>query len=173
MAATAEALLAIYLNDHLAGAVAGTELARRLAGAEGAENLRRLASEIEEDRAALRDIMSTLGAPVRRYKLMASWFVEKATRLKFNGQLLSRSPLSRVIELETLRLGVEGKAAAWRVLRTRAETDPRLDAARLDDLIARALRQIAELEQLRVRAAVETFGGEVVEQGTPAEGGTS
>jgi hypothetical protein len=61
-----------------------------------------------------------------------------AGRLKFNGRLLARSPLSDLEELELLLLGVEGKAAGWRTLRTLADTDTRLDAGRLDELISRA-----------------------------------
>lgn len=163
------ALLGIYLNDHLAGAVAGTGLAGRLAAAErgkpGGDVLARLAGEIDEDRAALLDMMAALGVPVRRYKTVAAWVAERVGRLKPNGHLVSRSPLSRVVELEALRLGVEGKAAGWRTLRVRADHDPRLDAARLDALIARAGRQIDDLERLRVTVAAEAFGGAVA-QGT-------
>jgi hypothetical protein len=77
----------------------------------------------------------------------------KAGRLKFNGRLRSRSPLSDLEELELLRLGIEGKAAGWRTLRTQANTDTRLDAGRLDELISRASSQADQLEELRVRAA--------------------
>jgi len=164
-------LLGIYLNDHLAGAVAGTGLAGRLAGAErgkpGGDVLARLAGEIEEDRAALLDMMAALDVPVLRYKTVAAWAAERVGRFKPNGRLLSRSPLSRVIELEAMRLGVEGKAAAWRTLRVRAEHDSRLDSARLDALIVRAREQIDELERLGVRAAADAFGGEVGHRATP------
>ena len=150
-------LLGIYLNDHLAGATAGTELARRMArshrGREDSGALSRLAAEIAQDRSALTDIMAALGVTVRAYKVGAAWVGEKAGRLKFNGRLLSRSPLSDLEELEILRLSVEGKAAGWRTLRARADTDARIDAGRLDELIARADRQVEELEELRVRAA--------------------
>ena len=64
--------------------------------------------------------MAVLGLPVRHYKLSAAWAAEKAARLKLNGRLLSRSPLSSLEELEMLRLGVEGKAAGWRTLRALA-----------------------------------------------------
>jgi hypothetical protein len=150
-------LLGIYLNDHLAGATAGTELARRMArshrGREDSGPLNRLAAEIAQDRSALTDIMSALGVTVRAYKVGAAWIGEKAGRLKFNGRLLARSPLSDLEELEILRLGVEGKAAGWRTLRARADTDARIDAGRLDELISRASRQVEELEELRVRTA--------------------
>jgi hypothetical protein len=149
--------LGIYLNDHLAGATAGTELARRMARShqdrEEAALLKRLAAEISQDRSALLDIMTTLGIPVRAYKVGAAWMGEKAGRLKFNGRILSRSPLSDLEELELLRLGVEGKAAGWRTLRTLAGTDARLDADQLDELISRASSQADQLEKLRVHAA--------------------
>ncbi len=158
-------LLGIYLNDHLAGAVAGTNLARRLAVAErawtGGDVLARLADEIDQDRRTLLTIMSTLNVPVRQYKVIAAALAERASRVKPNGHLLTRSPLSRVLELEAMRLGVEGKAAGWRTLRIRAETDTRLDATQLDSLITRAQRQIDQLERLRIRAAADAFGGSV------------
>ena len=155
-------MLGIYLNDHLAGATAGTELAHRTArshrnGKNGA-TLGRLAAEIAQDRAALLDIITALGIKVRRYKVGAAWIGEKAGRLKFNGHLFARSPLSNLEELEMLRLGVEGKAAGWRTLRTLADTGTRLDPARLDELIARARRQADLLEDLRVGAAKQVTG---------------
>jgi len=149
--------LGIYLNDHLAGATAGLELARRIAGAgqlpADAGTLQRLAADIAQDRSALIDMMRALGVPVRSYKVFAGWAGEKAGRLKPNGRLRTRSPLSNLLELEMMRLGVQGKEAAWRTLRAQAGTDPRLDAGRLEELIARAAAQADILEDLRVRAA--------------------
>ncbi len=150
-------VLGIYLNDHLAGATVGTELARRVAashqGQGEAAPLQRIADEIAEDRASLLQIMSALGVPVRSYKVGVAWIGEKAGRLKLNGYLVGRSPLSSLEELEMLRLGVEGKAAGWRTLRVLADTDTRLDAGDIDELIARARRQGDILEELRVGAA--------------------
>jgi hypothetical protein len=150
-------LLGIYLNDHLAGATGGVELARRVSGSHrdqaAGSVLLRLAADVAQDRAALLDIMATLGIPVRGYKVYVAWIGEKAARLKLNGYLLARSPLSSLEELEVLRVGVEGKAAGWRTLRVLADRDSRLDPARLDDLIARARRQADQIEDLRVTAA--------------------
>lgn len=155
-------LLGIYLNDHLAGATGGAELARRLAAAhrsaEEGSSLRHLAAEVAEDRAALLDIMAALSIPVRSYKVYVAWIGEKAARLKLNGHLLTRSPLSSLEELEMMRLGVEGKAAGWRTLRVLADSDPRLDSVRLDELISRARRQADLLEELRVDAAGQVIG---------------
>ncbi|MFC6884524.1 MULTISPECIES: hypothetical protein [Actinomadura] len=154
-------LLGVYLNDHLAGATGGLELARRTAGSHrGGETgaaLKRIADEIREDREALLAIMVKLGVPVRRYKVYAAWAAEKAGRLKLNGRLASPSPLSGLVELEMLRLGTEGKAAGWSTLRELADADARLDARRLDELIARARAQSRTLEELRVKAAAGAF----------------
>jgi hypothetical protein len=152
-------LLGIYLNDHLAGATAGVELAHRMArshtGPGAGSTLQRLAAEIAQDRSELRDMMAGLGVPARSYKVCAAWLGEKAGRLKFNGRLRTRSPLSNLEELEMLRLGVEGKAAGWRTLRVLADSEDRLDGARLDGLMSRARRQADLLEELRVQAADE------------------
>jgi len=157
MAGSGTELIGIYLNDHLAGATAGTELAHRIARShdEVADRatLQRLAGEINADRRALLEIMALLGVPVRHYKTTAAWLGERAGRLKFNGRLRTRSPLSSLEELELLRLGVEGKAAGWRTLRELAGAEPRLSGAWLDELLTRARAQADLLEDLRVRAA--------------------
>jgi hypothetical protein len=157
-------LLGIYLNDHLAGATSGMELARRMAGSaepgsESAAVLKKLSAEITADRSALVALMNALGIRIRGYKVFGAWAGEKAGRVaKLNGHLLTRSPLSDLEETEILRIGVTGKAAGWRTLRTLADADSRLDAARLDELLARASRQEDELEALRVRVVNRVFG---------------
>ncbi len=160
-----QALLGIYLNDHLAGAVAGSNLARRLAASEPEGNkadvLDRLAAEIAKDRIALQEVMAALDVPVRLSETWASWTAERIGQLRLNGRVIRRSPLGRVLELEAMRLGVEGKAAGWRLLRTGAATDERLDCDRLDALIDRAQAQIKTLEQLGTEAAADVFSGQI------------
>ncbi|WP_333777494.1 hypothetical protein [Streptomyces sp. IBSBF 3136] len=150
-------LLGIYLNDHLAGATAATARVCRLTRSSGdrelADALGPVGAEIVRDRAALLGIMRALGVPVRRYKVCAGWAAEKLGRLKGNGRLVRRSPLSTVVELEALRLGVEGKAAGWRTLRCLTPAEGRLDVRQLDSLIERAERQRDVLEEWRVRRA--------------------
>ena len=153
----ADSYLATYLNDHLAGAMVGVELARRAAANNRSTTLGRalvqLAQDIEEDREALEDVMRRLDVGRDRLKVMASWSAEKLGRLKLNGELLSYSPLSRLEELELLKLGVEGKLALWRVLRHRLADDPRLRGVDLDGLIQRGTSQLRRLERHRLRAA--------------------
>ncbi|UXY23965.1 hypothetical protein N8I84_38630 [Streptomyces cynarae] len=150
-------LLGIYLNDHLAGSTVGNRrihyMVRALRDSPLAEALRPIAGELAQDRASLLDIMSLLGVPARRYKILAAETAERAGRLKPNGRLVRRSPLTSVVELEFLQLGVEGKAAGWRMLRRLAESDGRLDRQQLDELIERARRQLRALEELRLQHA--------------------
>src|SRR5437764_9218995 len=142
--------LPIYLNDHLAAATAATELAKRAAseneGTELGDALTVFSAEIEADRASLLEIMEMLGTSRDHAKVAAGWLGEKAGRLKLNGELLGYSPLSPLVELEALTLGVSGKLGLWRAL---AETvGEHLPPGMLDELIARAERQRDELERL-------------------------
>ena len=154
-------MLSIYLNDHLGGATGGLELARRTAAAHrdtsyGPE-LERLAEEIAEDRESLVGLMEALDIGVQHHKVAAGWLLEKVGRLKLNGSWVSRSPLSSLVELEGLLLGVTGKGALWRTLRVEAESDPRLDEAELEVLVARAEDQWARIEAMRLQVGVEVL----------------
>ncbi|MFE7141159.1 transaldolase [Streptomyces sp. NPDC057644] len=154
-------LLAIYLNDHYAGATGGLELLRRAAkatpnSADGAA-LVDLAKQVEEDRDALARIMTDLGVTTSQPKVAMGWLAEKAGRLKPNGHILSRSPLSDLLETESMLLGVLGKAACWRTLRILAESDERLSTDRLDTLLERAEQQSDTLEELRSAAVSRTL----------------
>ena len=163
-------LLGIYLNDHLAGATGGLELAQRLhgrnKGTEYEDRLGRIAEEIREDRETLVMIMSRLGVVPNPLKTRAAWAAERIGRLKLNGRLLQYSPLSRVEELEAMRLGVEGKRALWRSLKETRGADPRFEGIDLQQLIARAERQSDELEAMRLSAATGAFGSAQARTGT-------
>ncbi|MEV4557953.1 hypothetical protein AB0K51_13250 [Kitasatospora sp. NPDC049285] len=141
--------LHVYLNDHLTGAFGGAALADRIArahpGSTRSNDMWQLARDIEQDRNDLVRIMNRLGVPVRRYRTWLGLAGERLGRLKPNGTIMHRSPLSDLIELETLRTGVEGKAALWRALRAVAARDERLDQEELDRLAERAAAQARTL----------------------------
>ena len=149
--------LGIYLNDHLAGAIAGWELAKRATknnkGTPLEGFLSRLATDINEDRQSLEILMERLGIRKDRLKDTAAWVAEKVGRLKLNGKLFGYSDLSRLVELEGLSLGVEGKLALWRNLSQIRDRHPALAGDRLDELIGRAETQREELERVRLEAA--------------------
>lgn len=158
-------LLEIYLTDHLAAATAGVALARRTAGNNAGSEfggvLRRLAREIEDDRRALEAIVLQLGFRGSKTKEAVAWVGEKVGRLKLNGQIRGYSPLSRVLELEALAVGVGGKLALWETLLELPGIPERLSAFDLHDLVERARRQRAEILEHRLRAAREAFAKSV------------
>lgn len=152
---------AIYLNDHLAGATVGIELARRTL----AENndaqlgafLRAFLTEIEEDRDTLVRLMHSLGVARSAVKIAGAWTAEKVGRLKPNGQMRGYSPLSRLIELEGLALGVEGKRSLWLAFAAVRNHDERLPDIDFAALAERARSQRERLEPHRLAAAVEAL----------------
>ena len=95
-----------------------------------------------------------------RLKTTAAWVAEKAGRLKLNGSIVSYSPLSRLVELEALTLGVHGKVLMWQAL---AEVRPlvaRLEDLDLDALVSRGRSQLRTLQRLRLQAAAEALVGD-------------
>ena len=157
-------LLGIYCNDHLAAATGGIELVTRMLGRHRGgryePRLQELRDELVEERAALRASMTALGIPVRQYKQIASWLGEKLARAKLNGHLLSRSPLSDLVEFEFISTAVLGKRAGFETLRIVATVDPRLDAAELERIIREADKQHAWLTDVRREVTAEIFGGD-------------
>ena len=156
-----EKLLRIYLNDELFLGTAGRELARRSqranAGTELGSFLDRLVGEITEDVATLERIMERLGVPRSGVKRTLAVVGERVGRLKLNGRLREYSPLSRLWELETLALGLDGKRLLWQNLRDATETPARAPEVDLGELIERAERQRAEIEPFRADAAQKAF----------------
>ncbi|MFF1413749.1 hypothetical protein ACFVX6_28850 [Streptomyces sp. NPDC058289] len=156
-------LLGIYLNDHLTGAGAGLALVKRTARAhrdtDAGPRLAALAEEVAEDRDSLREVMLALDVPANNLRMLMGAAVAQAGRLKPNGRLLSRSPLSDVLELEAIRLGVEGKKELWRALHTLARSNPLLDAEAMGRLLARAERQADTVEALRLKAVGRALRG--------------
>jgi hypothetical protein len=149
--------LDVYLNDHLAGAMGGIELCRRAmrenSGTDLGAILQGLLAEIVEDKRALEEVAARLGSNRSPFKPAAVWVLEKAGRLKLNGQLRGYSPLSRLIELEILQSGVSAKRSLWQALQATFGNDPRLRGVDLDALIERADRQIVGIETQRLVAA--------------------
>jgi hypothetical protein len=142
-------LLRIYLQDHHAASAGGVALARRALGPS-----HRLAKQIARDRDALERVMRQLAVTPNVLKVGTVRVGELLGRLKLNGRIFERSPLSSVIELETLVVGVRGKEALWTSLRRAGVS---IDGVDLDALVESARAQGAELEALRMSAAARAF----------------
>ncbi len=155
-------LLKIYLNDHLAGAQGGVELAQRCqANNEGTplgDFLATATEDIEEDLKTLERMMEELDIPKNPAKQAGVWLSEKVGRLKLNERIKGYSDLSRLVELETLRLGVEGKASLWRSLLQVEHEYAALGNFDVAELLTRAETQRDALEKYRQEAAVKALG---------------
>lgn len=158
--ATRTKLLAVYLNDHFAGAVVGVELCRRLMSSNTEESelgqpLAELCEEIEADRKTLVRLMEQLGVRHGLVKPAVAWVGEKLGRLKLNGQLTGYSPLSRLAEIEALVIGITGKMQMWRALeRTLGSSQAGFD---FDQLADRAEHQRDRAEDLHAIAASQAL----------------
>ncbi len=154
--------LEIYLNDHLAGATAAIQLIERMqsdhADDQLAKQLAQLHNEIEDDRDTLLSIVDSVEARQHRVKHAAAAVLEQLGQLKLSKAATGSIELTRLLELETLYLGVHGKRALWRALRAVAVRQPTLATYDFDDLIDRANRQLEVFDGLRIEAATAALG---------------
>ncbi len=164
MSVAHDRLLEIYLADHLAAATAGLALARRAArnndGSQTGDFLRQLEAEIEADQRTLRQVVAHCGFKPSKAKEAAAWSGEKLGRLKLNGQLRGYSPLSRVLELEALVVGITGKLALWQSLQQLPDIDQHLHGVDLGQLVDRARQQRQQVEKHRIEAARTAFAAD-------------
>jgi hypothetical protein len=154
--------LAIYLNDHQSGAAAGSELAQKIAsdnaGSPVGTFLAELARDIEQDRKSLVELMERLGIDKDPVKEVAGWVMEKLSRVKLSDQFAGSGDLKRLLEFETLSLGIEGKLAMWRSLKEVSSHNTVLADTDLDSLIKRAEDQRSTLEEHRLEVAKSALG---------------
>lgn len=147
--------LSTYLQDHLAGAAAGSEIAGKIADKYREPPLgpflSELAREIAHDKDTLEQLMGELGVQPDAFKQAAGWVAEKLSRLKLNDH--GDEDLGRLMEFEMLSLGIEGKLALWRSLQQVQGAHPALAGADLPGLIKRAESQLDGLEEHRLAAA--------------------
>ena len=157
----ANKLLDVYLNDHLAGATAGRDLARKLAedtvGTPVAPFMEGLLADIDADRQSLEGVMTRLDVERQTAKQAGAWLTEKVSRLRFSQPVTGSRDLSLFMEMETLELGILGKLSMWRTLRETQGGDPRLAGVDLDALVKRAQEQADSLEPYRRDAAARAF----------------
>ena len=160
-----ERYVAIYLQDHRAGAEAGLRLAERCRDhapdADAAAEIGRIVTEIDEDRRALATIMAGLDIEPSKVKQVAGIAAERLGRLKLNGRAVRTSPLTALIELEGLIGAVSVKRELWVTLRS--ITGPAGRDAELDRLIGRADDQRTRLQQLHARVSREVFAASTAE----------
>lgn len=151
--------LAIYLNDHRAGAEGAEALARRSARSNAdnvvGEYLRgEFLTELRNDRALLEVLRERIGVLPNPAKQCAARLAEFVGRAKLNGAVTGPTPLGRVLELEALLAGVIAKRQLWRT----AATLPDVEADLFEERLVSADDQIERLEELQRWAASIAFG---------------
>lgn len=153
--------LRTYLNDHLAGAKAGLQLAKDCQahneGTDLAASLSQVIPDIEDDHQVLKEIYSRVHSRENPIKKSLTWLLAKAGRFKLEGTLLRYSDLSRLEELEGLMLGIRGKLALWSALEASLASDARFDDIDFARLQQRAQHQRDTVEEHRIAAAQKVF----------------
>ena len=153
----------VYLNDHWAGAAAGSALAARLAKenvkSPWGTDLASISDQIRADKKTLAEIRRQLHSNGGAMKKAVALVGERVTRLKPNGRLHRYSPLSRVLELEALISGVSAKQRLWVALQTMDQSAELLAAFDLQGLEDRANSQLDLLRSIHVAASGVAFGG--------------
>ena len=153
-------LVRTYINDHITGASAVSQRVERMSrnpdAGDDAPALARLARELQEERRVHEATARDLGFTLSRWKHLGAAVAERVARLKPNGRLVRRSPLSLVLELEILRSGLEGKRLGWTTLREHADALG-LDPARLDALVERSRAQADLVEDISARHRGSAF----------------
>ncbi|MET4224570.1 hypothetical protein [Oerskovia enterophila] len=159
-------LLAIYLNDHVAGATVGVQRVRRMArvydGTVVGAMITPLVPQLEEEREWLLRCLELMEIPLRRYKVVGAAVAERVGRLKFNGHVRAASPLSALLEVELLRGAITGKSSGWQTLKAQSARLglPAERVRELDELVVQADDQICVLSGL-----LEVLHAHVFERG--------
>ncbi len=150
-----------YLNDHHAAAAAAVELVERIAanneGTPLAAHMEGLRQEIEADRGTLAAVMERLGVTPSKPRQVAGKVLETLSRFRLNERVTGSAGVTRLMEIETLCLGIEGKAELWRALRHVEALRPELADFDLEALVLRATVQRNALEPFRLQAAAEAL----------------
>ncbi|MVA75623.1 hypothetical protein GC722_06225 [Auraticoccus sp. F435] len=151
---------AILLRNHHAGGRAVVDLFVRAAAAQrdrphGAV-LDQLAREAREDLGFDERVMRRLGVRPSWPQVVALRLGERVGRLKPNGRLLRRAPLSDLVELEGLIAGVHVKIAGWQAAQVAGVLEEG-ELAELEGLLDRARSQAERLAQAHLAAAASVL----------------
>ncbi|MFZ0387538.1 MAG: hypothetical protein WAL22_17885 [Solirubrobacteraceae bacterium] len=157
----ADKAMDVYLNDHLAGATLGSDLARQIRDQHEnsplGDRMRAIAPQIEEDRQTLIALMQRMGTSRNPVKQATAWATEKASHAKFRDMTSGEPGLGTFMAVESLALGVLGKLSLWRALARVADQYSAIASVDLDELIDRARAQYDLLEHERLTASSQAL----------------
>jgi hypothetical protein len=152
-----ETHLAVYLNDHRAGAAAAVELLEHLERSHRdtpiATFARDLRAEVTADVRELEGLMNRAGIGSSIPRNAAGWLTGKMAELKVLVDDAGDGSLRLLETLETVALGIDGKRALWRALEAVADRAPALAGMDYARLTRRADDQRGSVEAQRLAAA--------------------
>jgi len=144
-----------YLNDHIAGATAGTNLAKMAAEEHQTDEHGPFFSEIyaaiQADFETLQQLASALGVEESAAKGALAEIGSKMMAPKFTAG--DDDELNAFVTLETLSIGIEGKVCMWKALKTVESEYPAFKEYDIDELLARATSQREKIEAQRQKMA--------------------
>jgi hypothetical protein len=153
----ADAPIATYLRDHLAGSTTAIELLEHLekerSGTELEPWAAELRADVEADRRELESLLERLNVTPSTTRQAFAWLGEKAAEIKLRLDDSKGGALYLLEALEALALGIEGKGALWRSLAAVAESTPELRGVDFGRLERRADEQSRRVETMRLEAA--------------------
>ena len=151
--------LRIYLQNHEAAARAGIDLCRRAAHNQRAQAhgplLEDLCVAIVDDRQRLLMIMKSVRVAPNPLLGAVLQVGERVGRLKPNGRVLRRAPLSDLIEIEALIDAVSAKRAGWYALAAASLRVP--VTSQVTELITRADDQLDRLRSIHAAVAARVL----------------
>jgi hypothetical protein len=153
--------LAIYLNDHLAGATGALELLTHLIAAHDnttvSDVLTQLHVEIDADRQELEHLIDRLHITESGSRKVGAWLGEKLAYVKLQLDDKADGSMRLFEGLEALAIGIQGKRGLWRALTVASETLPELRGIDYAQLVQRSESQHQRVEEMRLHAAKEAF----------------
>ena len=153
--------IAHHVHTHLAGSAAGIDLFGRSAAGlldpDAATLVRDIQEELLDERRRLRRMADDLGVGEASLMTLAARAGERAARLKPNGSWTERTPLTDLVELEAMRVAVNGKRAGWQALLAVVDVHAALDREELEMLAVQAAEQDRRLAEAHHRAAARAL----------------
>jgi hypothetical protein len=113
---------------------------------------------VAQDLHTLRGLLRSSGVHPDPWSSLALRAGERVGRLKPNGRLVRRSPLSDLVEVEAGLDAVHAKACGWQALRAAYGPDAPVD---LDELSGRAEDQLSKMRAVHVTVAAAVLSGSI------------
>ncbi|QGJ71077.1 Hypothetical protein PBC10988_27800 [Planctomycetales bacterium 10988] len=153
--------LAVYLDDHNALMTAEKELLERTRGENPQPPLGPFLSDcrmaVQEQQNIIQQLLTRLGESPNLIKQGAAWMAEKVGRFKPNASLLEYSPLSRVLELETLFLAAQERGLCWQTLSHVLHDEVEFSQFTFRDYEQQAIQQAETLKSHYFESTLEAF----------------